>query len=86
MQCRKEAYFSSLHVDAELMKGVMAHESVHVRIGELLKTVGVGKRTASQLIDVVADQSDWQKRLRELRCPVIGWGFDAMPAPRVSPF
>ncbi len=72
----KKAYFSSLHVDAELMKKVMAHTSVHVRIGELLKAVGVGKRTSSQLIDVVADQDDWQKRLRELRYPVIGWEID----------
>ena len=72
----KKAYFSSLHVDAELMKGVSSHDSVHVRIGELLKAVGVGKRTSSQLIDVVADQDDWQKRLRELRYPVIGWEID----------
>ncbi|MFY9903941.1 MAG: HNH endonuclease signature motif containing protein [Terriglobales bacterium] len=72
----KKAYFSSLHADAELMKGVMAHKSVHVRIGELLKTVGVDKPTSSQLIDVVADQDDWQKRLRELRYPVIGWEID----------
>lgn len=72
----KKAYFSSLRVDAELMKGVTAHDSVHVRIGELLKAVGVGKRTSSQLIDVVADQDDWQKRLRELRYPVIGWEID----------
>jgi hypothetical protein len=58
------------------MKAVLAHDSVHVRIGELLKAVGVGKRTSSQLIDVVADQDDWQKRLRELRYPVIGWEID----------
>ena len=72
----KKAYFSSLHVGAGLMKRVMAHNSVHVRIGELLKAVGVGNRTSSQLIDVVADQDDWQKRLRELRYPVIGWEID----------
>ena len=72
----KKAYFSSLRVDAELMKGVTAHESVHMRIGELLKAVGVGKRTSSQLIEVVADQDDWQKRLRELRYSVIGWEID----------
>jgi hypothetical protein len=72
----KKAYFSSLRVNADLMKVVTAHESVHVRIGELLKAVGVGKRTSSQLIDVVADQDDWQKRLRELRYPVIGWEID----------
>jgi hypothetical protein len=72
----KKAYFSSLRVDAKLMREVTAHDSVHVRIGELLKAVGVGKRTSSQLIEVVADQDDWQKRLRELRYPVIGWEID----------
>jgi HNH endonuclease len=72
----KKAYFSSLRVDAELMKRVTTHKSVHMRIGELLKAVGVGKRTSSQLIEVVADQDDWQKRLRELRYPVIGWKID----------
>ena len=72
----KKAYFSSLNVDSELMKSVMAHSSVHMRIGELLKAVGVGVRASSQLIDVVADQDDWQKRLRELRYPVIGWEID----------
>jgi hypothetical protein len=59
-----------------MMKKVMAHESVHVRIGELLKAVGIGNRTPSALLDVVADQDDWQKRLRELRYPVIGWDID----------
>lgn len=72
----KKAYFSSLRVDAEVMKKVTAHESVHVRIGELLKAVGVGKRVSSQVIEVVADQDDWQKRLRELRYPAIGWEID----------
>ncbi len=72
----KRARFSSLHVDAELMKNTMAHESVHMRIGELLKAVGVDKPTSSQLIAVVADQDDWQKRLRELRHPVFGWEID----------
>lgn len=67
----KKAYFSSFN--AELMKKLTAHPSVHVRIGELLKTIGTGKRVPSALIDVVADQDDWQKRLRELRYPVIGW-------------
>lgn len=72
----KKAFFSSLNVDAEIMKNAMSHKSVHVRIGELLKAVGVGERTPSSLIDVVADQDDWQKRLRELRYPVIGWEID----------
>ncbi|ABF40132.1 HNH endonuclease [Candidatus Koribacter versatilis Ellin345] len=74
----KKAYFSSLNVDRAVMKKVTAPDSVHVRIGELLKSVGVGKRTPSALIDVVANQDDWQKRLRELRYPVIGWEIDTL--------
>jgi 5-methylcytosine-specific restriction endonuclease McrA len=69
----KKAYFSSLNIDAELMKRVSSHQSVHVRIGELLKAIGIGKRTPSLLLEIVADQDDWQKRLRELRYPIIGW-------------
>jgi hypothetical protein len=72
----KKAYFSSLQVDAAMMKTVTSHKSVHVRIGELLKAIGVGKRVPSSLIEVVADQDDWQKRLRELRYPVIGWEIE----------
>jgi HNH endonuclease len=72
----KKAFFSSLRVDGEVMKKAMSHESVHVRIGELLKAVGVGNRAPSALIEVVADQDDWQKRLRELRYPVIGWDVE----------
>ena len=72
----KKAYFSSVNIDAEVMKKVMAHESVHVRIGEALKAVGVGKRTRSAILEIVAGQDDWQKRLRELRYPVIGWEIE----------
>lgn len=72
----KKAFFSSLNVSPEILKQAMAHKSVHVRIGELLKAVGVGKRTPSSLLEVVADQDDWQKRLRELRYPVIGWDIE----------
>jgi hypothetical protein len=72
----KKAFFSSLNADSETMRKVMAHESVHVRIGELLKAAGVGNRTPSSLLKVVADQDDWQKRLRELGYPVIGWEID----------
>jgi hypothetical protein len=74
----KKAFFSSLNASPEMMKNVIAHESVHVRIGELLKAVGVGKRTPSALLEVVADQDDWQKRLRELRYPVVGWEIDTL--------
>ncbi len=72
----KKAFFTSINASSQLMKRVMAHKSVHVRIGELLKTVGVGKRTPSSLLEVVANQDDWQKRLRELRYPVIGWEIE----------
>src|SRR2546427_7872119 len=72
----KKAYFSSLNVNPQTMKHVMSHESVHVRIGEMLKAVGVGNRTPSVILEIVAGQDDWQKRLRELRDPVIGWKID----------
>ena len=72
----KKAFFSSLNAPRETMKKAMAHKSVHMRIGELLKAVGVGNRTPSSLLEVVADQDDWQKRLRELRYPVIGWDIE----------
>jgi 5-methylcytosine-specific restriction endonuclease McrA len=74
----KKAYFSSLNANAALMKKITAHESVHVRIGETLKAIGVGKRTPPTLLEVVADQEDWHKRLRELRYPVIGWEIDTV--------
>ncbi len=74
----KKAYFTSLNVDDDFMKKVTTHESVHVRIGETLKAVGVGKRTPPEILEVVADQEDWHKRLRELRYPVIGWEIDTV--------
>lgn len=74
----KKAFFSSLNVDPEMMKKATSNKSVHVRIGELLKAVGVGDRTPSWLLELVADQDDWQKRLRELRYPVIGWEIETV--------
>jgi 5-methylcytosine-specific restriction endonuclease McrA len=71
----KKSFFSSLNAPSEIMKKAMASKSVHVRIGELLKAVGIGNRTPSWLLDIVADQDDWQKRLRELRYSVIGWNI-----------
>jgi hypothetical protein len=56
----------------------MSHESVHVRIGEMLKAVGVGNRTPSAILEIVADQDDWHKRLRELRYSVIGWEIETL--------
>jgi len=80
----KKAYFSSLHADPELMKRLLSHASVHVRIGELLKAVGIGNRTPSYLLAVVADQDDWHKRLRELRYPVIGWEIEKVRYKKTS--
>jgi len=68
-----KAYLSSVHLNAESLRKVTNHKSVHVRIGELLKAVGIGNRVPSSLIEAVAYQDGWQKRLRELRYPVIGW-------------
>ena len=71
----KKAYFSSVNVNAEIMRRVLSEKSVHVRIGETLKAFGIGKPVPSYLLDIAADQEDWQKRLRELRYPVIGWDY-----------
>jgi hypothetical protein len=72
----RRAYFSSLGVDAETLRNLAAHGSVHVRIGELLRTFGVGVPVPASLIEAIADQSDWRQRLRELRCPAFGWKIE----------
>ncbi|HTD23946.1 MAG TPA: HNH endonuclease signature motif containing protein [Terriglobales bacterium] len=69
----KKAYFSSVHADPEFMKKILLEKSVHVRIGETLKAFGVGRPVPASLIEILADQDDWHKRLRELRYPVVGW-------------
>jgi 5-methylcytosine-specific restriction endonuclease McrA len=78
----KKAHFASL--DQSLMRQVMKHESVHVRIGELLRA-SRGKPVTSDLIAIVAGQDDWKKRTRELR--YLGWQIDVgrkkLPSGRV---
>jgi len=78
----KKAHFASL--DQSLMRQVMQHESVHVRIGELLKA-SRAKPVTSDLIAIVAGQDDWKKRTRELR--YLGWQIDVgrkkLPSGRV---
>lgn len=69
----KKAYFSSLNVDDTLMRRVTSEESVHVRLGETLKAFGVGKPVPAYLLELIADQDEWRKRIRDLRYPVIGW-------------
>lgn len=73
----KRNFFASL--DPAVMGKVVGFESVHVRIGELLKLF-FQKPVPSDLISIVASaveyQEDWQKRLRELR--YLGWEIDVL--------
>jgi HNH endonuclease len=69
----KKNLFAS--VDSAAMRAAIAHDSVHVRIGELLKAFGTGKPVPSHMIDIVANQDEWRKRLRELR--YLGWEVTA---------
>jgi 5-methylcytosine-specific restriction endonuclease McrA len=73
----KKAYFSSVKADAALMKRINAEKSVHMRLGETLKAFGVGKPVPAYLLEIVADQEDWRKRIRDLRYHVIGWEIKA---------
>jgi 5-methylcytosine-specific restriction endonuclease McrA len=85
-QCNhdKQNLFNSM--DSPAVKHAMRHKSVHLRIGELLKAVGLGEPVSSQVIEFIAmDQDDWKKRLRELR--YLNWIIDSsrkkMPDGRV---
>jgi 5-methylcytosine-specific restriction endonuclease McrA len=72
----KKNLFAS--VDSVAMQSAIRHDSVHVRIGELLKGAGVGEPVPSHMIDIVANQDEWRKRLRELR--YLGWEITASRA------
>lgn len=65
----KKNLFAS--VDSQAVRSAMRHGSVHVRIGELLKAAAITAPVPSYLIEFIANQDDWQKRLRELR--YLGW-------------
>lgn len=75
VQCNhgKRDHFKSF--DADEMSALLALESVHERIAQLLK-LHIGEPVDSNVIEFVANaterQEDWQKRLRDLRYPVIG--------------
>jgi 5-methylcytosine-specific restriction endonuclease McrA len=74
----KKNLFTSYDEFAAEIRAAIAHESVHVRIGELLKAFG-DERVRSDILGMVASppgdyQEDWQKRLRELR--VLGWEIE----------
>lgn len=64
----KKDYFKS--VDAEWMRKVMAHQSVHVRLGETLRAFR-GEPVPAATLEFVANSDDWKKRIRELR--YLGW-------------
>jgi hypothetical protein len=64
----KKALFSSL--DDDLMREVLRYESVHHRIARTLQ-LQKGKAVPSEMLGIIANQEDWQKRLRELR--YLGW-------------
>jgi 5-methylcytosine-specific restriction endonuclease McrA len=67
----KKHFFASQN--RSLMRRIMGHKSVHVRLGELLKAYR-GKPVPSRLLDFVAQQDDWMKRTRELR--YLGWEIE----------
>ena len=55
------------------MGAVMFHKSVHVRLGETLKAFK-GEAVPAATLDLVANQDDWRKRIRELR--YLGWEIE----------
>ncbi|MEO7098825.1 MAG: HNH endonuclease signature motif containing protein [Luteolibacter sp.] len=64
----KRNYFSSF--DSELMESILTHDSVHRRLAEMLHAKS-GQWVDCDLLEFVANfedyQTDWRKRLRELR-------------------
>jgi hypothetical protein len=77
----KRDFFSSL--DDDVMIKLVKLESVYERIAEMLR-LHDGEPVPSWLLEFVANfddfQEDWQKRLRELRYPVIGMKIKATRA------
>jgi 5-methylcytosine-specific restriction endonuclease McrA len=74
----KKNLYASYREFADEIKAAAVHDSVHRRIGELLKAFG-DKPVRSDVLEMVASlpgdyQEDWQKRLRELR--VLGWEIE----------
>ena len=67
----KEKYFDS--GGAAWIRDVMKLKSVHVRLGETLIAFK-GEPVPAQIMDIVAHQDDWKKRVRELR--YLGWAID----------
>ena len=74
----KRDYFASFN--PKVMKKIVGLKSVYERISAILR-MQKGKPVPSWLLQFVANvndfQEDWQKRLRELRYPVIGMKIKA---------
>lgn len=67
----KKNFFASI-TDKDV-RAAMMHKSVHIRIGELLKSK-LGEPVPKELLHLVANtHDDWEKRLRELR--ELGWNY-----------
>ena len=71
----KKNLFATYDRFADAIRSAIHHDSVHMRIGELLKALA-NRPVRSDLLETVASppgnyQEDWQKRLRELR--TLGW-------------
>lgn len=74
----KKALFATYRDHDDAIRAAISHESVHVRIGEMLRALQ-GEWVRSDVIDLVASppgnyQEDWQRRIRELRD--IGWDYE----------
>jgi HNH endonuclease len=75
----KKAYYATFDSVAPQIMEAVKHESVHVRIGELLKAFDdEGMTTPDEVLEFVAEvrgrQRYWEKRMRELRH--LGWEFE----------
>ncbi len=69
----KRAFFATI-TDPRIQRA-MLHNSVHVRLGELLKAFA-GQPVPKTYLQIVAyTHDDWEKRLRELR--ELGWRYRA---------
>lgn len=81
---RKE-YFDS--GGATWIRDLTKLKSVHVRLGETLLAFK-GELVPAQMMEVIAHQDDWKKRVRELR--YLGWEINVfnpkLPNGRVSSF
>lgn len=73
----KKDHFATLDHLGPQIAAATKHESPHVRIGELLKAV-YPNEVRSDIVEMVAHsvsyQSEWRKRLRELR--ELGWDYE----------